>query len=313
MAAELFWLILGLLGLWLGANLAVKAMENLAGYFRVTGLFIGLTVASIGTSIPEMAVSVAGAIDRLNGLETSGLVIGDIIGSALNQITLLIGIIAFFGVLRITKREWQREGTMLISSLILVFLILIDGQVTQLEGLLMILFYGFYFYNLVREERTHDQVKRKRTVHMFWDITYLVAGILLVILSSDLVVVNGEILATLIGVSDTLIGIFIVGLGTGLPELAISIYAIKKGDYGISVGNLIGSNITDLLLSFGAGAVISGFIVDPSFIEIDMPVLFVVTILMLYLFRTKYKMAKKEGLVLIAAFLMYAVAKLFFL
>jgi len=310
---EFIFLMVGLFSLWLGASLTVKGMENLAGLFRVSGLFIGLTVASIGTSIPEIAVSVTGALDRLGGLETSGLVIGDIIGSALNQITLLLGIVALFGILKISKRQWQREGTMLLTAVALVFLVLLDGKVTKLEGFLMIIVYTLYFYNLVREEKKYAKVQRRPAIHTFWDISSLIGGILLVIYSSNIVVLNGEILAHTIGVSDALIGIFIIGLGTGLPELAISLYAIKKKDYGISVGNLVGSNITDLLLSFGAGAAISGFIVDPEFISIDMPALFIFTILMLFLFRTRFRLSKREGIILIAAFATYAAVKLLLL
>jgi cation:H+ antiporter len=311
MANELFLLLVGILGLWLGASLAVKSMENIAGYFRISGLFIGLTIASIGTSIPEIAVSITGALDRLGGLETSGLVIGDIIGSALNQITLLVGIVAFFGILKITKREWRRDGSMLLASVGLVFLILLDGIVTRSEGVLMIVVYLLYFFNLIREEKVYSKVQGKRPeVHIFWDIMYMVSGLLLVFLSANFVVLNGEILATTLGVSDALIGIFIIGLGTGLPELAISLYAFKSREYGISVGNLIGSNIADLLLSFGAGAAISGFIVDRAFIAIDLPVLFAVTIFMLFLFRTDFTLKKKEGLFLIASFLVYAAAKI---
>ncbi len=311
MLAELAFLVLGLAGLWLGADLAVKGAIGISRYLRIGGLFIGLTIMSIGTSIPEIAVSISGGLDRLAGLETSGLVIGNKIGSCMNQITLIMGIVGLFGLLCMTKREWRRDGAMLLASIGIFFLAGMDGFISVLEGWFLIAIYLAYLIFLFKDERLREKVRRRRTeMQVIWDVLDLVAGLVVVMFASTIIIDSGVSLAGQLHTSGILIGIFIVGLGTGLPELSVSLTAIRKRECGLSVGNLVGSNITDILFSLGAGAVFAGFLVEPSVLYFDLPALFLMSLLVLGFFGQTFKLRKQKAGILILVYVFYFALKM---
>ena len=307
---ELILLILGLGGLWLGAELVVKGSQNIARFFKISELFIGLTIVSIGTSLPEMAVSIAGGFQKLAGMATSGIVVGNAIGSCLNQISIILGIVGVVGgVLLITKRELRREGLMLIASIVIFFVFAFDGTLTRFEGLIMIIIYILYFISLFREEKIYEKIRRPQ-LNLLWDVTSIVAGLLIIIYASKTVIGNGVSLAHMWGVKESLIGILLVGLGTGLPELAVSITAILRKSTAIAVGNIIGSNICDLLFSLGLGTIIAGFAVNHNLIWFDIPIMFALAVIVLLLFRNQRRLKRKEALLLIAIYLIYLIFKL---
>jgi cation:H+ antiporter len=309
MAHELMLLIIGLAGLWLGAELVVRGSQNLARFFKISELVIGLTIVSIGTSLPEIAVSVSGGLGRLAGIETSGIVVGNALGSCMNQITIILGIAGLFGALLITKRGLLRDGLMLLVSIVLFFIVSYDLKITRFEGFILIVVYGLYFLNLLREEKLYEKIRRPE-LHLLWDIVSLVAGLFFVIYASKMVVNNGVSLAGIWGVKESLIGILIIGLGTGLPELAVSISALWKKSTGIAVGNLIGSNICDLLLSLGLGTVISGFAVGAGLLNFDIIFMFFTALAVLFLFRTGKRLSKMEAIMLIVIYVVYLGLKL---
>lgn len=305
---EFLLLIMGIAGLWIGAESVVHGSAHIARFLRVSPLLIGLTVVSIGTSLPEIAVSIAGGLERLTGIETSGIVVGNALGSCLNQITIILGIVGLFGVLLITKRELVRDGLMLLGSIAFFFLVSWDGMITRLEGAIMIIIYLIYFINLFREERTKE--KRREPTHILADVIALAAGLIIIIISSRLTVDNGVALAQAWGIRESLIGILIIGLGTGLPELAVSLSAVRHKAIGIAVGNLIGSNICDLLFSLGLGTVISGFIVGKNLLKFDIIYMFGAALFILILFRRKMRLKKREAMLLILVYIVYLGLKL---
>ncbi|MBW2970308.1 sodium:calcium antiporter [Candidatus Woesearchaeota archaeon] len=306
MYKEIFLLVAGLIGLWLGSNLAINGAKNVARHFRLSGGFIGLTILSIGTSVPELAVGVAGGIDRLAGLETSGIVIGNIVGSAANQLTIILGLIGLFGVLYVSRKRLLRDAVMLFASILLLVIMSLDGKFTVFEGYVMILIYLVYLFFISIEEKIHKKVVgRPPELHLVLDALRLVGGLLLVAFASNYVVKNGIALASAWGVTQTFVGIFIIGLGTGLPELAVSIAALRKGEVAMSVGNLIGSNICDLLFSLGAGAVITGFLVPERVLLYDLPALLLITLAVFFLFWDDRRLTKKEAVILILLYLVY--------
>ena len=307
---ELVLLILGLGGLWLGAELVVRGSQNLARFFKISELFIGLTIVSIGTSLPEIAVSISGALQRLQGIETSGLVVGNALGSYLNQISLILGVVGIFGgVFLISKRELRREGLMLLGSIAIFFVFALDGKLTQFEGIVMIIVYLLYFISLFREEKVYEKIKRPQ-LNLVWDISSIVAGLLIIIYASEAVISNGVSLANMWGVKESLIGILLIGLGTGLPELAVSVTAIIRKSTSIAIGNIIGSNITDLMFSLGLGTVISGFIINHNMVWFDIPILFGIVALVLFLFSRGKRLKRKEAIILIAVYITYLILKL---
>ena len=312
-------LMIGLAGLFLGSQLAIGGFENIARHFGLSHLFIGLTVVAIGTSLPEIGVSVMGAIDILAGQDisaVSGIVVGNKIGSFLNQLTIIMGIVGLVGLMSITKRELKREGTMLILSIILFSLVAWDLKITPLEGVAVTLTYLLYLIYLVRQEvrfKSTPKAKEKMPkMHLIKDLLMILIGMGALLLAAEFVVEGSVQLAELWSVPTSVAGLLIVSLGTGLPELTLAITALRRGATGIAVGDMIGSNICDILFSLGAGAMISGFTVEPVLLFFDTPFMFLIAFLVIGLFLRNMRLERKEALVLILVYVSYVLLKLIF-
>jgi cation:H+ antiporter len=302
---EILFLIIGLIGLWLSAELAIKGALNIAEHYKISHLFIGLTVFAIGTDLPEIVVDVTGAVHKLKGTDTSGLIVGETIGTCFGQIALTLGILGLFSTLYLTKKELLRDGLMMVGSIILLFIVSLDGLISRIDGIIFILIYILYFLALYREEKVFDKIKRAPGLNLYWDSLLLISGILLLILSSNLVVVNAVLVAEEFEIKQSLIGIIVVGLGTSLPELTLSIGALRKKAYKLSVGNLIGSNIFDVLITLGIGAAIAEFFVSKNLLQFDIPFLFITSGLVIMFFRNQLKIIRTESLILIGIYAAY--------
>ncbi len=303
-------LILSLFGLWFGSELTIKGATSIARRFNISKSFIGLTILSVGTSIPEISVSIAGGIDHLYGIDTSGIVVGNAVGSAANQLTLILGFVGLFGALKIRKETFWRDGAMLTGIILLLIFMGYDGTFSQIDGMILIVSYLAYLFVLTREEKIMVG-GRKPEEHTALNILSLIGGILLILLTSDHAVQSGVELAKAWGVTQTFIGIFVIGLGTGLPEIIVSLTAIRKKEVEMSVGNLVGSNICDLLFSLGTGTVISGFTVPERVLTYDLPALLIITFAVFFMFRRGYKLSKKEAVILIFMYFAYLGIRLY--
>jgi len=302
---EIILLIAGLTGLWIGAELTIRAALHIADHFKISQLFIGLTIMTIGTDLPEMFIDVTAAIQRLKGIETSGIIIGETIGTLFSQITLILGIAGVFGVLSIKKRMLMRDGFMLLATVLLLFLAGYDGEISRLDGLIFILIYAGYFFTLFREEKVFEKIKRAPSLFFGWSILSLVSGLIILTAASKVTIDNALLISENLGIPQQLIGILLVGLGTSLPELATVLPALRKGAGKMIVGNLLGSNIFDILITLGVSATISGFLVDENLLKYDIPLLFLVSLLVIFFFITKKRLIKKEALILIGIYLGY--------
>ena len=309
MIYEIIFLILGLVGLILSSSLVIKGALNIARHYKISELFMGLTILAIGTDLPELFISITGAIQRLGGIETSGLIIGETIGSTLGQTLLAVGLLGLFGTIFLTKREIKRDGMMMIGSVILFFLAGLDGIITRIEGIAFVLIYIFYFLSLYREEKIKEKVTKAPPMQFGWDTLSIIVGLGLLVFSAKLVLDNGVSLAELWGVPQSLIGILLLGLGTSLPEISVSLMALYKGSTRLSVGNLIGSNIFDILFALGIGSAISGFIVSKSLLWFDIVFLFGACVLVLIFFRTERRISKIEAGILLLTYLIYLILK----
>ncbi len=313
------FLLLGLVGLFFGSQLAIRGFENIAHHFQVSHLFIGLTVVAIGTSLPEIGVSIVGAIDILAGLDVSavsGVVVGNKIGSFLNQLTIIMGIVGLTGLMSITKRELKREGIMLVVSIILFSLVALDLKITPLEGVIVTLVYLLYFIYLIKQEipfkRPSKTEEKTPKIHPLKNGLLILAGMGILLLAAEFVVEGSVHLAELFSIPTSVTGLLIVGLGTGLPELTLDITALRRGCAGLAVGDMIGSNICDILLSLGAGAMISGFTVEPILLLFDTPFMFLVAFLVIGLFLRNMRLEREEALVLVLVYASYVILKLAF-
>ncbi|MBN2014464.1 MAG: sodium:calcium antiporter [Candidatus Altiarchaeota archaeon] len=309
---EVAFVFLGVLGLWFGSDFAVSAAKKIASMLNVSGLIVGLTIASIGTSLPEIFTNVMAGFSTLQGTDASGIAVGNIIGSDLAQITLLLGIVGMIATLHISKRSLRRDGGMMLFALILMFLVCVDGYVSQIEGVFLVVIYLSYVGLLLRQEgvlgKAHSYDKKG---NLLLETSKCLIGIVVVIYSANLAVENGVSLATYMNISSSLIGLFI-GLGTSIPELSVSIRALTKGSGTLSLGNLIGSNITDPLLSFGLGATVAGVTVTPMVLSFDFVYWMVATLIALLMLFNHMDLNKKESSVLILLYLLFIYLRIVF-
>ena len=307
---EVFFLILGLAGLWLGSELAISGALNIAERHKISHVFLGLTILALGTDLPELFVDINAAIKRLQGIETSGLIVGETIGTCISQITLVLGIASLFGVFLITKRSLLRDGFMMLVSVVFLFVAGLDGVITRTEGGIFIVIFLFYIVSLFREEKIFEKMRAPQ-YHLIWAILSVLSGFVLLIFASYLTIDNALLISQKFGIAQHMVGILMVGLGTSLPELATSITALRRGAGTMAAGNVIGSNIFDALFTLGIGSAIAGFNFNSRLLWIDVPILFVISILVLVLFRFRNHMriGKKEGLILIGVYVVYFVVR----
>lgn len=298
-------LILSLAGLWLGAELVIKGALHIANHYKVSQLFVGLTILTLGTDLPELFINITAAIDRLHGIETSGIILGEIIGTTFSQIGLILGIAGLLGVLSISKRQILRDGFMMVGSVVLLFLTGLDGEISRVEGGIFVLIYAFYFVTIVAEEKLFEKVRRAPGLDVGWAVLSLVSGLAILAFASKFTIDSAVSLSLYFGVPQYLLGILVVGLGTSLPELATIVPALRKNAGKMVVGNLIGSNIFDILFTLGISSLISGFLVADNLLFIDIPALFFLSILVMVFFATKKHLTKKEAAVLVFIYLVY--------
>lgn len=311
---DFLFLIVGLAGLLISSNLIIRAARNLANFLRVSELFVGLTFVAIGTSLPEIAVNVASGIKKLGGIDASGIAVGDVVGASINLFTIILGLISILGtIIIVSRKKYFRDTFALLFTVLVFFIMSLDYKITRVEGIILLLLYVFYLYNLGHDELTvaRSKEKRRKPVHLLLDISLLVGGIALIIYSSNTVVSGGVAVARNFQISDALIGLLIVGLGTSLPELSISFLGILKKSYQLSLGNLMGSVVCNFLLAAGLGATISGFNVEKSIVSFDVPFLFFILLLALLFLKRKERIFKWEGLILVLIYLIYLGSKLF--
>ena len=312
MQYELIYLVLGLFGLWIGAELTTRGAISIAKKLKISYMFIGLTILAIGTDLPELFIDLTAAIQKLQGVDTSGLILGETVGTVISQTTFILGLIGLFGLVVISKREFLRDGLIMIGSAAVFFLMSMDGQISMMDGVILVIIYAFYFMTVLREEKLHEKIRNNRGYGvMLWAAVSLIAGLFFLVFASKIVVENAVELANLWGISQTLVGLLIVGFGTSLPELSICVTAVRKKAGHLSIGNLIGSNIFDILFTLGISAVVAkGFSVTNSLVEFDIPFMIGVCVLAIFLLRTKMKLHKREAITLILVYAAYVALKL---
>lgn len=310
---DFLYLILGIAGLGISAHYIVRGVKNIANFFKISELFIGLTVISIGTSLPEIAVNIVSGINKLKGIDASGIAVGNVIGSAINQFTIIIGLLAVIHYVVVSRRSIKRDGMVLLGMIAVLFFMAMDLQISRVEGVFLITFYLFYLFSLKGECNVYEKIRGRRPKgELLWDLLFLAGGLMLISFSSKMVVESAISISHVFNISEATVGVLVIGLGTGLPELTISLFAVLKKSYRLAVGNLIGSNICDLMLSLGIGSSIAGFGVEKNLLLFDIPFLFLLTILVLLFLRSKHRLEKREGVVLLIIYLLYVGFKLTF-
>ena len=296
-------LIGGLIGLILGSELAVRSARSIASQLGLSSLVVGLTVASVGTSVPEIATNVMVGVNSLAGTDASGVAVGNILGSCLSQVTLLLGIAA---LARGLKAQIVRADVIaVVLAIVAAALASFDGVVQRAEGVALVCGYIVYLvlvYQRKREQVASDEVVSQTPLGV--DVALGVLALVVVSASAQGVVSGATSLATAWGLSETTLGV-LVGVGTGLPELAVALSAVRQRDDGIAVGNLIGSNITDPLLSFGLGSIVHPVTVPVTELLTDFFFWVGGTVIALLLLSTGRELDRQEAAVLLVVFALY--------
>lgn len=309
MVLNIILLIIGFVILIKGADLFVDGASNIALNFKVSKMLIGLTIVAFGTSAPEFAVSVKGLLSG-----SFDIVLGNVIGSNILNILLILGVAAMIHPLVVKSNTVKKELpiTLLITALFAVLLSdnLFDKSMsnnfTRGDGIVLILFFLVFIYYLINlmRNKVEDSTDEK-VLSLPKSFLYTFIGLVMIILGSNSVVDSASYLAKAFGVSERIISLTIIALGTSLPELVTSVMATKKGEYDIAIGNAVGSNIFNIGIVIGLPVTILGGISKISFSYIDLIVM-VVTALMLYLFsKNDYKISKREGLSFLILFVVY--------
>jgi cation:H+ antiporter len=314
MIKEVIFLIVGVLGLWGSAELLIYAAQIISKKLNISQTFIGLTVLSIGTTLPELGAHIASSIDILKGINLSDVAIGTNVGSNIIQITMILGIIALLMVVKSSKTFMRKDYVIMLGAIVLLFLLSLDGNLSRLEGFILAALYLGYLYKLGQREHFVDKVDNNYKPKKLWLYTLMIpVGIALLLFFAQLAVKNAHFTAMEMGVSDSLIGALVLGVGTALPELAAALVALKNRASGMSMGVLVGSNITNPLFGVGIGALISGYTVGSRILFFDIPVWFIVSLVAFAMFRTRMKIDKKEGIALILLYIVYAYIRIVYI
>jgi cation:H+ antiporter len=308
---DFFLLITGLLGLWLGTELTIGGALAIARRLRLSEFFVGLVILSIGSDLPELAVATDAGIKGLTGVDASGVVVGSSVGSVIAQIGFVLGVGAVISRLSLPRDFIYRHGTVLLLATVLLFLVALDGTVTRGEGLVLILTYTLYVIALMRnsvDAATGEPDAIASGGLRSWVL--LVVGLTTVIMGSEVTVESVISIARRLEISEALIAVLVIGIGTSLPELSISISAILKRRTQMSVGNIVGSNILDTLLPVGVAAVISTVTIETQTRYFDMPYIFALTVIVLGLFLARRGIGRPQGILILSIYGLYVAFKL---
>jgi cation:H+ antiporter len=314
---EVLFLIGGIIGLLLSAELLIWALSIISNRLKLSRTFIGLTILSIGTSFPEIGTHIMASIDRLRGIEASGIAVGTNIGSNLMQITLILGLTALFTHIYATEKFLKRDYAVMLGSIALVFVLGLNGSISRIEGIILAALYILYLRRLGKLEffvqkvvdRNHLKKGNSNVKYYF----YSAAGLALLLAMAYVVVENAVALSVMYGIEKSFIGAVIIGFGTALPEFTTAIVALRRKMPAMSVGVLVGSNITNPLFALGIGAAISGYSVGKHILFFDLPAWFLVSIAaMIFLVRDKHDrgIRKPEAVVMILLYLTYVLIRM---
>jgi cation:H+ antiporter len=307
---ELLLLAVGIAGLWLGTELTIRCALAVAQRHNLSEWVVGLLILSIGSDLPELAVAVDAGVKVLMGQDASGVVTGASIGSVVAQIGLVLGLAALISPLVLPRRVVWRYGAVLLAATVLLFALGYDGHISRLDGLVLVAAYLAYLFGLMNGEATPPAPTQPLAPGGLRAWLGLAAGLALVIGGSELTVVSVVGIARSFELSETVISILVIGLGTSLPELSISISAIIKRKTALSVGNIIGSNVLDTLLPIGLAALIAPLAFDRTFLTFDLPYIFVLTAVVLGMLIGRRGLTRLEAVPILVLYGIYVAVKL---
>jgi cation:H+ antiporter len=301
-------LVIGLVMLCFGGNWLVSGGVGIAKKLRISNLVIGLTIVAYGTSTPELAASIAAAGDH------GAIILGNIVGSNIANVGMVIGISAILIPVAIQKSVFRKEIPIMLGVSLLLVLLSIDGELSQYDGALLLVGLGVFAFFTFRDalkQRTTTKDNSENTQNNIYVKSFGLIGIGIVVLyiGAILTVDNAVIIATEFGLSEKIIGLTVIAIGTSLPELITSIIAIRKGHSDVGIGNIIGSNIYNILMIMGVGAALGG-VLTTSDIYVDYAIMIIFSLSLLIGLKTKI-INRTLGVILATGYVLYLVTAFF--
>ena len=306
MIINIILIIVGFVLLIKGADFLVDGASSIAKRLHIPGIVIGLTVVSIGTSMPELFVSVTSALEGFPDMS-----IGNVVGSNIANLLLILGLTAIVRTISFKKTTIKYEIPFCLGTTILLFVLGNTSlTISRLEALVLLtIFIAFIIYTVLLAKRTKTKEKNEKIeTSILTDIVFIALGVLGLKFGGDLTVENAVEVATVMGLSEKIISVTILAVGTSLPELVTSISAARKGETDLAIGNIIGSNIFNILLIVGVSALIKPITYNISYNR-DLIVLLVSIILLLVFSYTKpkEKMDRKNGIIYFIGYIVYLI------
>lgn len=306
-APEIMWdqvllLIFGIVVVLKSADWLTNGAVGLATKLGISQIVIGLTIVAIGTSMPEFFVSIVSAIKG-----TPDLAVGNIVGSNIFNVLLIVGVAATVAPIAIQRATVRRDIPIAIVASIMLTFMMLDDNISRIDALILFAAFIAFIWITLRNSKNDANEKdasTEKVIPTWKSVLFIIFGLVGLVLGSNIFVDNASSLAHGWGISDAVIGLTIVAGGTSLPELATSAVAARKGDSGIAIGNVLGSNVFNILMILGLTGIISPMHIQ-NITYIDMAVM-VISMALFWLFSfTKLRVERWEGCVLIACFLGY--------
>lgn len=304
-------LIVGFALLIKGADWLVDGASSVASNFKVSKLLVGLTIVAFGTGAPELAVSFSSLI---NG--STDILVGNVIGSNIINVLLLIGIAAVIHPIKVQKDTVSKELPLLLLISTALITLLLDVNLAEAvintfsraDAIICLLFFSiflYYLFSLAHKNKKEAKKVDKPKYKLGKSFLFVVLGLIGVIGGSQLVVNSASTIATSIGISERIISLTIIALGTSLPELVTTVMAAKKGESDLLVGNIVGSNIFNICIVLALPVAFAGGITPNNFEIIDLAMLIISSILLCFLARRDHKITRTDGILMLSIFLLY--------
>ena len=315
-AGTVLFFVLGLALLVAGAEALVRGASRLAAAGGISPLLIGLTVVAYGTSTPELAVSVQAG---LRG--QADIAVGNVVGSNIFTVLLILGACALVRPLVVAQQLVRREVPLMIGASVLLLALALDGRVGRLDGVVLVAVMVAYTVFAVRQSKRETLATRADYAREYGaaelaprarggtvaQVVLVLAGLALLVLGARWLVDSAVVMAAALGVSEMIVGLTIVAAGTSLPEAATSVVATVRGERDIAVGNVVGSNLYNILAILGVSSLATpgGLVVAPAMINFDIPVMVAVAAACLPIFFTGHRVARWEGALFLAYYVAY--------
>lgn len=299
MLINIVLLVMGLVVVLKGADWLTDGAVNIASRFGVSQMVIGLTIVAMGTSMPELCVSMVSALKG-----TPDLAVGNVVGSNTLNTLLIVGCSALVAPIMVKRSSVRRDIPFAVLASLLMLIFCLDGGIDRLDAALLFILFVVFMFVTVKYGKNEGTEAKTTAAPLGKATLLLVVGLVCLILGSNLFVDNASFIASTLGVSDAVIGLTIVAGGTSLPELATSMVSAKKGNSDIAIGNVIGSNVFNILMIIGVTGLVKPMHIK-GITSLDLIVMLASMLLLWFFCRTTYKVKRWEGAVLAISYIAY--------